>query len=284
MAMGAIAPMGRRMGIHPLATILVEWWCHDTQIFSQWSVNHAVLGHWYVDTQKFCWPIVTLFQFLIRLAHFSVRDLWNGRRVCLSVVCLSRVRSRKLGETGAKFRHLYMKPGSESENVMSDFAPEVAKYHRNRKWPKMGTSITNRDWCAQKVCKPTVSLLSNAACLLLNNSAHFILVLILKCFSGLLFKAYCDEEDCSVIGEYNALCNDNDVRCTKHPIPSNRNVWVKRGLSYYQSVYFSDNTLWLYYFILSQIKWNNTCIVHSLSDLGNTQSASQLQMYIWCEV
>jgi len=43
----------------------------------------------------------------------SVRALSNGRRVCrLSVwlsVSLSRVRSRKLSELGAKFRHLYRK-------------------------------------------------------------------------------------------------------------------------------------------------------------------------------
>ena len=46
----------------------------------------------------------------------------------LSSVCrlsLSRVRSRKLGEIGAKFRHLCRKSGS------SDFAPEVAKYPKS---------------------------------------------------------------------------------------------------------------------------------------------------------
>ena len=32
-------------------------------------------------------------------------------------------------ETGAKFRRLYRKSGSPSENTTSDFAPEVAKYN-----------------------------------------------------------------------------------------------------------------------------------------------------------
>ena len=43
---------------------------------------------------------------------YSVRAFCFGRRVCrLSVVCLSRVRSRKLREIRAKFRHLYRKRG-----------------------------------------------------------------------------------------------------------------------------------------------------------------------------
>ena len=70
-------------------------------------------------------------------AHFSDRDLWNSRRVCLSVVCLSRVRSRKLGEICAKFRRLYRKSESENKNMTSDFAPEVAKYPQtpnSQKW------------------------------------------------------------------------------------------------------------------------------------------------------
>jgi len=46
----------------------------------------------------------------------------------LSVVCLSHVRSRKLGEIGVNFRHPHRKTRSESKNMMSDFAPEVAKY------------------------------------------------------------------------------------------------------------------------------------------------------------
>jgi len=50
--------------------------------------------------------------------------------VCLSSVCLSRVRSRKLSEMDAKFRHFYRKSGSPSKNMTSHFAPEVAK------WPK----------------------------------------------------------------------------------------------------------------------------------------------------
>jgi len=50
---------------------------------------------------------------------------------CLSSVCLSvRVRSRKLSEVGAKFRHLYTKLGSPSKNITSGFAPEVAEYSK----------------------------------------------------------------------------------------------------------------------------------------------------------
>ena len=47
--------------------------------------------------------------------------------VATSVVCLFRVRSRKLHKIRAKFRTPYKKSGSESKNIMSDFAPEVAK-------------------------------------------------------------------------------------------------------------------------------------------------------------
>jgi len=67
---------------------------------------------------------------VVRLAHsrtYSVRAFCFGRRVCLSVDCLSRVRSQKLGEIGAKFRHRYRKSGPESKKPTSDFALEVAK-------------------------------------------------------------------------------------------------------------------------------------------------------------
>jgi len=47
--------------------------------------------------------------------------------VAVSVICLSLVKSRKLRKISAKFRHLYRKSGSQSKNVTSDFAPEVAK-------------------------------------------------------------------------------------------------------------------------------------------------------------
>jgi len=57
---------------------------------------------------------------LIRLASVSVAAFV----VSQSVVCLSRVRSRKLR---AKFCHPYRKSGSKSKNMTSDFAPEVAK-------------------------------------------------------------------------------------------------------------------------------------------------------------
>jgi len=56
--------------------------------------------------------------------------------VAASVVCLSRVRSRKLREIYAKFRHPYEKLGSESKNMTSYFAPELAKYPQNPENPQ----------------------------------------------------------------------------------------------------------------------------------------------------
>ena len=71
---------------------------------------------------------------IVRLAHLQCESLLL-RSPRLSVVCLSRVRSRKLGEIGAKFRHPHKKSGSESKNMTSDFASEVAKYPQNTKTP-----------------------------------------------------------------------------------------------------------------------------------------------------
>jgi len=51
--------------------------------------------------------------------------------VCVSSICLSRVRSRKINEIGAKFSHLYRKSGSPSKNITSDFAPEMAKHPKS---------------------------------------------------------------------------------------------------------------------------------------------------------
>ena len=96
---------------------------------------------------------------IFRLAHFSVRHLWNGHHVCLSSVCMSRVRSRILRDMSAKFRHLYGKSGSESKNLTSDFAPEVAKYPQKTQTPQMGISITS----VQAYC---LARLSDAACLI----------------------------------------------------------------------------------------------------------------------
>ena len=70
-----------------------------------------------------------LFTRIIRLAHLQCRAFCFGRRVCrLSV---SRVRSRKLSEIGAKFRRLYGKSMSPSKNITSDFASEVAIYPKS---------------------------------------------------------------------------------------------------------------------------------------------------------
>jgi len=66
---------------------------------------------------------------LLGLHTYSVIAFRFGRCVCcLLIACLYRVISQKRSELGAKFRHLYMKLGSESKNMMSDFASEVAKY------------------------------------------------------------------------------------------------------------------------------------------------------------
>ena len=62
-----------------------------------------------------------------------------GRRVCRLSVCLSRVRSRKLSEIGAKkFRHFCRKSGSSSKNMRSDFSLEVVKYTKSS--PKLQNS------------------------------------------------------------------------------------------------------------------------------------------------
>ena len=71
---------------------------------------------------------------LVRLAHLQCKSLLF-RLLHLSSVCLSRIRSRKLSETGARFCHLYRKLESLSKNMTSDFAPEVAKYPKNSSKP-----------------------------------------------------------------------------------------------------------------------------------------------------
>jgi len=48
---------------------------------------------------------------LVRLAHCKCKSLMQ-QSSRLSSVCLSHVTSRKLSEIGAKFRHLYRKPGA----------------------------------------------------------------------------------------------------------------------------------------------------------------------------
>ena len=78
--------------------------------------------------------VVVKLRVLLGSHTYSVRDLRNGRRVCLS-----RVRSLKLCEMDAKFRHLYRKSWSESKNMTSDFVPEVAKYPKTPKQSKLGS-------------------------------------------------------------------------------------------------------------------------------------------------
>ena len=59
----------------------------------------------------------------IRLAYLQCESLLFRSPHLSSAVCLSR----QLRELRAKFHHPYKKPGSESKNMTSDFAPEVAK-------------------------------------------------------------------------------------------------------------------------------------------------------------
>jgi len=75
--------------------------------------------------------------------------------VALSVVCLSRVRSRKLGEIGlgAKFRHIFRSP---STNMTSDFAPEVAKYPNSNSKPKNSPIV--RAYCLAPLAMQLVSV------------------------------------------------------------------------------------------------------------------------------
>jgi len=56
---------------------------------------------------------------------------WSSR---LSVVCQSRVRSRKLGEIGAKFRRLHRKSGSSSKNITSECTGSSPKPQNSPKY------------------------------------------------------------------------------------------------------------------------------------------------------
>ena len=64
---------------------------------------------------------------LLGLHIYSVTVFCFGRCICLSVVCLSRIISKKLSEIRAKFIHICRKLGSESKNMTTHFALEVAK-------------------------------------------------------------------------------------------------------------------------------------------------------------
>jgi len=74
----------------------------------------------------------SIVRYIIWLTHLQCerllfRSSCLSSVVCLSSICLSRIRSWNLSEIHAKFCHLYRKSGSPSKNMMSDFAPEVAK-------------------------------------------------------------------------------------------------------------------------------------------------------------
>jgi len=85
-------------------------------------------------------PVAQGMLLIIRLAHLQYSV--SVAASVSSVVCLSRVKFRKLGEIGAKFRHRYRKSGSESKNMTSDFAPEVDKYPKKTQNPQIAQ---NRD-------------------------------------------------------------------------------------------------------------------------------------------
>ena len=86
--------------------------------------------------------------------------------IILSVVCLSRVRCKKLSEIGAKFHCLCRKSGLPSKNMTSDFAPEVAKY------PKSSPKLQNSPKLGSQSLSECVSLsfhsVSSAVCLIIN--------------------------------------------------------------------------------------------------------------------
>ena len=65
----------------------------------------------------------------------GVRALCFSHRFCH--LCLSCIRSQKLSKISAKFCRLHRKLGLPSKNMMSYFAPEVAKYSKRSPKPKI---------------------------------------------------------------------------------------------------------------------------------------------------
>jgi len=91
----------------------------------------------FIDVSLFA--IIYLFPALLGSHTYSVRAFCFSRSIChlfvslsVSVICLSRIISRKLSEIGAKFCRLCRKSGSPSKNVTSAFAPEIAKYPNHK--------------------------------------------------------------------------------------------------------------------------------------------------------
>jgi len=83
----------------------------------------------------------------------SVRAFCSTRRICYLSVCLSRIRSWKLSEIGAKFHCLYRKLVSPCKNMTSYLAPEVAKYFKSSPKPQnspkwdLDNSVSGRTYC-----------------------------------------------------------------------------------------------------------------------------------------
>jgi len=90
----------------------------------------------------------------------SIRALCNSRHVCHLLVCLSRVKSLKLSETGMKFCHLYRKLGSPSKNMTSNFARKVAKYHKSSPKPRECASLLLHS-ISDAVCFDNVKMYAN---------------------------------------------------------------------------------------------------------------------------
>jgi len=94
-----------------------------------------------------------LTQRLLGSHTYSVRAFCFGRSICRLSVCLSRVRSCKLSEIGAKFYQLYRKSGSASKNMTLDFAPDVAKYSVPTFCEFDSTSAS---YCMGRLCRHSV--------------------------------------------------------------------------------------------------------------------------------
>jgi len=96
---------GVEVAIPLLKVIWQEKFCHTT-VFRVHSVRIISYLHYtYCEQRK-----ALFLPLLLGLHTYSVRAFCFVRRFCLLfVVCLSRVRSRKLSKIGKKFRNLYRK-------------------------------------------------------------------------------------------------------------------------------------------------------------------------------
>jgi len=84
-----------------------------------------------------------LFCSYILLGSYTVRvrAFCNVCHVCHLSVCLSRIRSQQLSETGAKFCCLYRKSGSPSKSMMSELATYPKSNSKSQNSPKWGSRL-----------------------------------------------------------------------------------------------------------------------------------------------